>query len=184
MHLHTAAVTQLCTHQHCVDPTRASVPGVTVVATTGTYEVYGRTAAALREQLDAKGPGAYDAKTRWDIAWSFDDCDSPSWQVKLTVHLTLPKWVPPADVSAGLVRKWTRYLAALRCHELGHAGFGLTAASQTHKALSAIVMGRCCQSIALEGRAVFEPILAAARAAEVRFDAQTDHGQRAGATFP
>jgi predicted secreted Zn-dependent protease len=108
------------------------------------FTITGTTVQALRADLDAKGTMGEDGLrsdgyTHWDIAWNFDTesasggCTTSRVVVDLVIHMTLPRWYPPAGTDADLVAQWNRYASALRLHEDGHRYRAEAAASDTRR---------------------------------------------------
>ena len=107
----------------------AGMPGVTIAD----YDVAGDDAAAIRAQIEAKGPvdpndparsfgGATTFAIRW--RWPIDRagrCDLTAARVTFAATVTLPRLT--GDVPDTLRNDWDRYRAALERHEAEHVRY-------------------------------------------------------------
>ena len=49
--------------------------------------------------------------------------------------MTLPRWTPPADTLPGVLAAWTRMMASLQTHEIGHKDISANAAKNLQRVL-------------------------------------------------
>ena len=80
----------------------ASFPRVT---TTEYYEVMGRTAQQLRDEMARKGPHGYWAYTTWWVHWS------ATCKVTLDVTITMPRWADQSFANEALRKSWAAMIA-------------------------------------------------------------------------
>lgn len=159
------------------------------------YGITGDSANALRTRLDADGPldesgKRFDAHTEWYVTWRYryrptaSGCEFTRLTVSVTGTIILPRWVHTDRVSDSLVRKWDRYIAALRLHEDGHYAHGVSAA-QAIEALehSLRASGDCAATTDAFNRQA-HAILDKYKALDATYDRDTDHGRTQGAQFP
>jgi predicted secreted Zn-dependent protease len=150
------------------------------------YDVNGSTERDLREQLNAMGPvgpdGYHgDALTSWHVRWTWDgygaeNCDLRTTSATYDIKVTMPRWVPPEDVSPALIEKWNQYMLALTAHENVHVE---NVIANLPVVINAIRRASCSTA---EAKA--QEILAGIRQNDMDFDTRTDHGSTQGARFP
>jgi predicted secreted Zn-dependent protease len=183
----TAAVLTACLATVLVAPEVSAAPNEKVV--THTYKVTGSTAQEIRASLNANGPGNYDARTTWRVWWSYgsvqqgSECVVTSHSVHSKIVFLYPKWKAPADAAEALVTKWKTYMAALHVHENGHAKHGRVTARRINKTFASTVAANC-SALDSKLRSKIDKHFARGNAADVRYDAKTNHGATQGATFP
>jgi len=164
--------------------------GVDVTITASYYAIHGSTAQELREEMNRRGPGGYDAYTRWFVKWSYptettgNACDTGPVEASVEITYTMPEWDPPPNADAALVDRWTRYVAALQLHEDGHRDFGIDAAKDVLRAVSALPPYPTCADLNRAANAAAETVLDRFRAQEIDYDRTTSHGATQGARFP
>ncbi len=157
------------------------------------YDVSGNSAKELRDQMRQKGPFGkdgkrYDARTDWHVSWNYryqpfpEGCRFTELQTTFTVTIILPNW-SSVGASAALVRKWERYMSALRLHEDGHQSNGVKAAEEI-QALQSLRSSAGCPALMKEFQSKADSIFDKYRAADDAYDASTGHGRSQGATFP
>lgn len=117
------------------------------------YWVTGDTPARIWSSMSSRSPWGWPGYTAW--RWS-----SGCGDVSITVGL--PRWNRPASTSDVLAARWSRFIHALRRHELGHA-----------------TMVR--QAVARRSGCVSVSGWDAVQARSDRYDALTDHGRTQGA---
>jgi predicted secreted Zn-dependent protease len=149
------------------------------------YDIEGDTEAELREQLDARGPeidgSRHDAYTSWYVTWRYPDshseagCSTGPVTADVKVVVTLPRWKGFTDENDPLVRRWRRYLEALKTHESGHRETGFRAALPPQAT---------CELASQVADETARKILDEYRARDVEYDAETNHGITQGAVFP
>jgi len=157
------------------------------------YDVHGSTAAALRRDLTRLGPRvgdrAYGGRTTWELTWTYAfeeraaECGVGSYDIRMDVTTTLPRWVPGDDASGKLVARWERYLSALATHEEGHRRLGLEAASAVERSLTSIVPQPTCEQLEAAIAAATGEVVGRYRERERRYDEDTRHGRADGARF-
>ncbi|WHZ18475.1 MAG: hypothetical protein OJF55_000624 [Rhodanobacteraceae bacterium] len=160
------------------------------------YDISGNTAAALRHQLDARGPlgesgKRFDAHTDWRVSWNYryrtgpSGCEFTALEVSTSGTILLPRWVHAADVPDSLLRKWQAYSAALLAHEQGHYTHATDAAGEiTRLEQSFNDYSGDCASLARAFNARADAIVERYKAEDAAYDEATGHGRTQGATFP
>ena len=159
------------------------------------YDVEGDTEAELRTALDARGPEdtdgkRHDAYTAWHVTWRFpysqSDAGCSTGPVTTAVHInvTLPRWRGPADETDPLVRRWRRYLDALKEHESGHRETGFRAATDITETLPELPPRPTCEQAEEAANTTAREVLERYRVRDTEYDAETRHGATQGAVFP
>ena len=166
--------------------------GVTVVDRVETYPVVGgdrRTiGAALRIGIPDASGRRWAGYHRWLMTWSyrthaeFAHCSVVQVTVTLTSTVMLPVWTPPLGVDSTLVAQWERYRQALATHERGHRAITYAGAGRLVRAIRGVA-DQSCAFLGNAVRAVAEPMLAAIRAEDDRYDLETRHGVTQGAVW-
>jgi predicted secreted Zn-dependent protease len=150
-------------------------------ATAEFYDVSGSTESQIRAELSARGPGGYDAYTKWYVRWNWPGqgtatCRLQDAEVSYEVTVTFPRWTPTEQATPELVKKWNGYLYALALHENGH----VTNVVSHYPAIVAAIKSSTCLSAESAAQAVLQQM----RAYDSQYDANTDHGRTQGARFP
>ena len=159
------------------------------------YDVEGDTETELRAQLDARGPEdtggqRHDAYTAWHVTWKFpfsegaEGCSTGPVTTAVHINITLPRWRGPEDERDPLVRRWRRYLDALKEHESGHRETGFRAATDITETLPALPPKPTCEQADEAANAAAREVLERYRAGDIAYDAETRHGATQGAVFP
>jgi len=157
------------------------------------YDVRGSTAAQLRRDLARLGPRVgdrkYGGRTTWELTWTYTlderpaECGIASYDIRMEVTTTLPRWVPDDDVSGKLVARWERFLAALTDHEQGHRRLGLEAATALERHVNEMPAEPTCDELERAIADDSEGIVRSYRESERRYDEHTRHGRSEGARF-
>ncbi len=164
-------------------PSLSDIPNLTITY----YDIHGMTAGELRSQMNELGPTdpndhkRMDAVTLWNFRWNWPgygsaQCDLVSGSVTYEIKMTLPRMADQGRVSAGLNEKWNTYISALVGHERGHAEFVVKEAPEV---LKAIKSASCLTADAAAGH-----VLDIIRRHDRDYDAETNHGETQGASFP
>ena len=159
------------------------------------YDIEGRTAAELREQMNRNGVlwtngNIYDAYTGWNVSWnySYRRTDTGCWISSVTtilnVEFRLPRWVNYESGPAALKKKWAAYMQALRQHENGHKDFGVKAAGQIERSIAGLEPAPTCDQLADTANKTGRRIISEYAAREREYDARTNFGETQGAIFP
>ena len=165
----------------------SAAPKVTV--TTTSYTIWGATEAAIRSSLDRRGPGRFDASTRWAVSYRYrfgvqgGRCVVTSAAVETRIAYLYPRWRVAASAASALRVRWNRHLASLRVHEAGHGRNGRTTGVQAEAALRRVSTSSCATIRQAIVRTVAREI-ARGQAADRAYDARTGHGASQGARFP
>ena len=146
----------------------------------------------IRRQLDQIGPVSevtgqrFDGLTTWGLHSTFsyndsrDSCSIRNATIEVEAVITLPELqegslLPPHELTL-----WQAYVEQLRAHEDGHVSIYLAAAQDLRDEYLQVGAMADCRQLAAALTALSEAKIAAVRAADQRFDAETGHG----ALFP
>lgn len=158
------------------------------------YDIAGKNAKALRMQMNEKRPydsngKRFDAVTRSRFSYNYmyfptsDGCKFTEFTAKLETTIIMPRWVG-IDPTSSIGKKWQTYYQALHNHELGHYDIALSALKELEESGSKFETSNKCDSINKEFELVFASILQKSKLQHQKYDFETDHGKRLGATFP
>lgn len=173
-----------------------SQPGLAVSVSNVYYSIRGNTASDLSAQMDALGPvdratgRRYAAFTNWALTSSISDresaggCRMTSARVLVDLTYTYPRWSPPPDASAALVRNWNRYLQALHRHQRGHGAIAVQAGRTMLESIRALKPRRSCRELKAAADRLAANATAQANEAEAAYDARTNRGANQGVYFP
>lgn len=170
-----------------------ALPRVTITGREQYYDIDGTSAGALREGIRRLGPKdasgtSLDAVTVWDLQWTYkavpvsaadSSCALQDLKVTLNVTVTLPRWTPPASVSASLRESWRTYLQHVRVHEAGHRAIAERNAADLYRALLGLRAATCAQLDSQASR-TGEDIVADGRSRNRAYDVETKYGQTQG----
>ncbi|HYL56539.1 MAG TPA: DUF922 domain-containing protein [Gemmatimonadales bacterium] len=170
-----------------------ALPRVSITGSEQYYDIDGTSAGALREGIRRLGPKdasgtPLDALTVWDLQWTYkavpvsaadSSCALQDLKVTLNVTVTLPRWTPPASVSASLRESWRTYLQHVRVHEAGHRAIAERNAADLYRALLGLRAATCAQLDSQASR-TGEDIVADGRSRNRAYDVETKHGQTQG----
>jgi predicted secreted Zn-dependent protease len=159
------------------------------------YDIAGSTAAELRAQMEARGPGGvgakhYDATSEWKINWGYsstpgpDGCVIGKVSVRAKVTLTMPRWTPAANAPPALRERWTVFTAALLVHEEGHRQVAISHGQEVFRALEALPPAPTCDALKAAVESTAAEILDRLRREDDLYDARTRHGLNQGTRFP
>lgn len=165
---------------------------VRVTHATETYALHGASAAALRTDLSRQRPSdeRFTGWTRWRLRWRFSPhtdavgCTLDDVVVELHLTTVLPTWEAPARATPGLRRAWATYTTALETHEAIHGHLAVAAAHHLARDLEHLGHSEDCERLEARAEVVGRAHVRELRAANARFDAETQHGAATGAVFP
>ena len=156
-----------------------------------TYTVYPKRGQSLRQALDDVTPIREDGKifhghTRWNHRWSFrwwreanGRCRITSNTTTLDLVITLPEL---GSGSGPMQQRFQRFRAALHAHELGHARIAREAAERVDRAILDLPEMASCTALEAAANRVAKDLLADSGRDQKRFDRETEHGRRDGAS--
>lgn len=167
--------------------------GVKVVTRVEYYEVFGGTSAELAADLQRRGPRDDVGRVRTGMAQSplrstyitvarGPDCTAIEAEVTVYTHITLPKWVPPADTEPGLSALWNKSVTALEVHEAGHQEISVRFAKRMRDGIAALRAP--CRAFAARVDSANAALMTEMRSEQTRYDAETLHGLTQGTGFP
>ena len=157
-------------------------------------DVTGNSQRELIEALDRRsvddGTGKrFYGHTRWALRWNFNvasegnDCRVTSVTAELDVHLSIPRWQPPANADPALVRQWNAFIAGLRVHEDGHREIAIEAAREIEQRIESEPPASKCETLKRTVNIRANTLLDEYREKGKRYDKQTDHGRTQGAVL-
>jgi len=122
----------------------AASAGTKVLVKTRTYDIAGKTGAALVEAMDHKGPRhGYMARaiadTAYTVNWDLDVerengvCHLRQADGVLDLTYTYPRLASPA--SSALERRWKRFFAGVRAHEQTHGRIAMRMMRATERSI-------------------------------------------------
>lgn len=158
------------------------------------YGITGKTASALRQQMNQLGPPAengrrFDAYTKWHVAWRYrygsvgGSCRMTSLTVHTDITYTMPQWQNLQQAPPSLQHQWHRYYQALQLHEDGHGNHGRAATQEIWQRLSNLTQPTCT-SMSQMANQTAQGIINRYAQKDIDYDRQTGHGRTQGAVFP
>ena len=158
-----------------------------------TYAVTGQSAEAILRSLVQNGPregeDIFFGLTQTDLDVRYEPraisggCIIEDTRVSLDVVVTLPEWMPVADVDPALQAGWGRFRRALAAHEHQHRVIAVGWAETAYKAVAGLYRSSCDAAVS-EARARLERLGVEVNAAHRQFDDETEHGKTTGAYWP
>lgn len=153
----------------------ADIPNVTLV----TYDVVGRTAAAVRRSIDSARPldpndgKRVDGLSRWEykFTWHSDErgtCSSTLEDIIFSATVTVPRLAGP-DVPTKLLERFDRYRESLLAHEDGHIRYAWDHRGEVIAAINAAT----CDTAGAAAQAALQKI----SEHDVAYDMATRHGE-------
>ena len=164
-------------------------------APVSTYAVKAANDSDLARAVETAGPKSasgrrYPSVTRWEIQWSNSFrldaqgmCQVDEFVPSLEVSVLMPEWTGRESASAGLRKRWDRFIKALEFHEQGHVRHAQQAVSNLVERVGRLGGAQNCDAAEQDFNRVVEEVLSAARSADIRYDEKTDHGRTQGAIF-
>jgi predicted secreted Zn-dependent protease len=166
----------------CVAVAGEAAAGVKVSETTRSYEVAGKTGAALLAVMDRRGPKhgfltRAIAQTRYSISWTIEwgethtACRVKSIDGKLDITYTYPE---AQDLPRGLELRWDKFLAGVKKHEKVHGDIArqMTRAVEKSVAKLSINNDPGCRKARAEVKGRTAAIYADYEARQIKFDAR------------
>ena len=163
------------------------------------YDVTGRTARALLEDLTQRGPRIgserHFGRTSWTARWNITyeeptasssppaPCRMRRTDVYVDVEVTLPRWESPSDTPEALRREWKSFSEALAFHEREHQESIISAGRRVLEALKHLEAPSCA-ALKEKANTKARSIIEKARQYNRRYDERTHHGRTQGARWP
>jgi predicted secreted Zn-dependent protease len=168
--------------------------GISSVVITTNYYIFGGTnrfqlLSSMAAARPWKGTGNYDAQTKWSVYLRYGYGRSEgqykfNWvEVKTTVVITLPRWIPGHPVTPDLVEQWTKCAMGLRTHERGHLQVAQAATEEVKKRVLALAGCDSAEELVTLARATMNNTLEEFHERERKYDEVTGHGRTQGAVF-
>lgn len=167
-----------------------------VLISTNFYVVSGTNAAEIHASTVQARPwkqsSDYDAETTWDAKCAFNyrqdggQFSLSSFEVKTSVTVTLPRWVPPKgyEMDRNLAARWWQYLKGLSRHEQGHVQIARETAQELGRRLFALPGFPSVKELTTAANRTAKETIDAGRKREHDYDQETNHGMTQGAFFP
>lgn len=170
----------------------ASTAQANPVVTTETnyYLVDGKNARAIRQDMNNKRTGKYDALTSWWVKWHFywntkaGLCKLTRVTTNVNIKFTLPKLMPESVANEDAKQRWNSYYSALIAHENGHRDLALEAAAEIETALLDMDADDNCNRLEKDANSLAHRIIDDYSALQKQYDLDTNHGINDGAVFP
>ncbi len=161
-----------------------------VTTETNYYDIQGRTAEELRNQMHQKSHHSDGfAHTDWNIRWNYgSESVSGGYRVsdpRVTMSLvyTYPRWTDEGSAPWGLQGKWKKFMKALEEHEKGHGKIGMDAVHAVEKALNALPPVADGRQLEWKAQAAAQQTLSQYQRKEIEYDRSTEHGMKQGAVL-
>ncbi len=161
------------------DPTELTVgagTGTTTIndPTSSDYDVDAPNLEGAVGQMTDQGSGEF-GRLAWDPRMSFESTGPRMSSVTVTVDMvkTMPNWTSISGAPAAEQAEWRRFYAALDTHENGHA-------SRVRSGFAGIAEAMALTTTVAAGQSLWNARVAAVRAANVAYDAETHHGATQG----
>lgn len=162
-----------------------SFAAVRETVATERYVVRGEAGPEVRKQLNRKGPQGYDAYTSWNILWNFTyrkkggKCVMQSVATRVDIRHTMPRL---ETGSSELKKSFNKYLESLQVHEDGHAEIGRDVARRIDQGIKGL-SDLTCEKLGVRANALGYKIIKEGNALDLKYDAETGHGQSQGAIW-
>lgn len=123
--------------------------------------------------------------TAWNIKWNYwwnqtsaGNCKINRVEVRINTLIRLPAL---HDANSEQNRRFEKFLAALRQHELGHYENGKAAAQEIDQGILALPAMSNCKELESQANQLGHRILRKYNERDVQYDASTGHGKTQGA---
>ncbi|HEV7691865.1 MAG TPA: DUF922 domain-containing protein [Hyphomonadaceae bacterium] len=174
-------------------PLRAAHADPVIKETITTYPVSGKTAKAVRTDINARrkaagGGSGYDSVNHWETHWNFrtvptaGGCMLSDIVVRLDIEIVIPELAPSAP--AALRQRFDAYIEKLMVHERGHSTLSVATAREIDAGMRALGPMPTCMEMSAAARELGQSLLKEGRQADKDYDARTRHGATQGATYP
>ena len=156
------------------------------------YDVHGSTVAELRADMRRLGPkvdgSSFVGETRSPMRWTWrtestrsGSCAIRDVMVVVNAQITLPRWTPPANADAMVVKEWNRFLTALEVHEAGHKDISAKAGKAIIDRLRNL--SSPCALLNTRANDIARDIVTKQMEEQHTYDATTRHGLTQGTAF-
>ena len=169
----------------CVAVASDAAAGVKVSKKTRSYEIAGKTGAALLASMDRRGPkhgflARAIAQTRYSVSWTIEwgetrtACRVKKIDGELDIIYTYPS---TSGLSTALDKRWKRFLAGVKKHEKAHGDMARQMARAVEKSIARLSVDsdRGCRRARAEGKHRMAAIYAEYEARQIKFDSR-EHG--------
>ena len=169
----------------CVAVAGEAAAGVKVSEKTRSYEIVGKSGAALLAAMDRRGPKhgfltRAIAQTRYSVSWTIEwgetrtACRVKKIDGELDIIYTYPS---TGSLPTALDRRWKRFLAGVRKHEKAHGDMARQMARTVEKSIARLSVDndRGCRRARAEGKRRMAAIYADYEARQIKFDTR-EHG--------
>ncbi len=140
---------------------------------------------ALNQSTPIRGEGRkYRGHTQWNIKWHFDwevdsegRCHISESTTDLTAVITIPGLVSSDEKAKA---KFSRYIANLKTHEMGHVEIARKAAMDIDKGILSLPAMNTCEELNSAANRLGQARLQMARDEGDQYDVKTQHGRTQG----
>jgi len=156
------------------------------------YDIRGTSLTELRKQMKENGTRwndnhTYAALTTWNIRYNYDINESggrysvASVKTKVDIVYRYPRLASAAGMSEQLAGQWSSYMENVTIHEIGHKDIAVKAAADINGALSSLGNFSSRRELNNVVDRVVEARLKTLKEDQIRYDAETHHGETQGA---
>lgn len=156
------------------------------------YVITGATLDELRLQIKQRGPQPEGehiigyARVTWKFQQTHrllerkNTCEYADVKMIGKIHVIMPKWDKPSDVTGDVISAWNAFYVALDVHEQGHIDIGLQAAQAIQEALANYPAQPTCDQFVAQSQARGQQIYKQFDEKSIQYDQQTKNGQTQG----
>jgi predicted secreted Zn-dependent protease len=156
------------------------------------YEVRGTSLAELRKQMKENGTRwnddhTYAALTTWNIKYDYDINESGgrysigAVKTKVDVVYRYPRLASTAGMTEQVAGQWSSYMEHVTIHEMGHKDLAVKAAAEVNEALSSLGTFGSRRELTRVADGIVASRLKKLNEDQIRYDAETHHGETQGA---
>ncbi len=177
------AVAYLVLFGVCVGLAGEAFAGVKVSEKTRSYDIAGKSGAALLDAMDRRGPKhgfltRAIAQTRYTVSWTIEwgetraACRVKSIDGDLAITYTYPRVAE--KLSPDMTRRWDKFLSGVRKHEKTHGDLARQMAAAVEKSVAKLTISNDpgCRKSRSEVKRRMAAIYADYEARQIRFDAK------------
>jgi predicted secreted Zn-dependent protease len=158
---------------------------------TNYYQVTGSSLKEIRQSIAREKPRklTHQALTEWNVRARFaaaklqGEYRCSGFTTTTTIRITLPRWTPAEDTPDEVVKAWTRYIDALREHEVGHGQIAEAAAQELHRRVAELGTEPHPDQLTSKVEALVHETLSEFKEHDRNYDRLTEHGITQGAVL-
>jgi len=158
---------------------------------TNYYGVSGSSIREIRQSIRHNRPARVDrdaltecnVRTRFSVSPFQGEYRCAGFTATVTIRMTLPRWTAPEGAPDSVREAWERYSTALIQHEVGHAQFALSQATELHRRVKELGTSSDPDSLSVRVQAMVQQTGQEFREREREYDRLTNHGIEQGVTL-